>query len=78
MPAFDAYYKWLSIPPDEQPPNHYRLLGVPLLESDLDVIEANVHNSPFKVIPLASPVSDGGRTPKSLDPVQFRGTFGAC
>lgn len=36
--AFDPYYKWLGIPPAEQPPNHYRLLGVTLFESDLDVI----------------------------------------
>ena len=39
MPAFDAYHQWLGIPPGEQPPNHYRLLGVPLFESDPDVIE---------------------------------------
>ena len=32
--AFDAYYKWLAIPPHQQPPNHYRLLGVAALESD--------------------------------------------
>ncbi len=38
--AFDSYYKWLGIPPTEQPPNHYRLLGISLFESDLDVIEA--------------------------------------
>ena len=42
MPAFDPYHRWLGIPPAEQPPNHYRLLGVPLFESDLDVIEAAV------------------------------------
>ena len=40
MPAFDAYHKWLAIPPSDQPPNHYRLLSVPLFESDLEVIEA--------------------------------------
>ena len=38
--AFDPYFKWLAIPPQEQPPNHYRLLGVPLFISDLDVIES--------------------------------------
>ncbi|HET6883396.1 MAG TPA: SUMF1/EgtB/PvdO family nonheme iron enzyme [Pirellulales bacterium] len=38
--SFDAYYKWLGIPPQEQPPNHYRLLGLVLFESDADVIEA--------------------------------------
>lgn len=36
--AFDPYHKWLGTPPDEQPPNHYRLLGVAALEADLDVI----------------------------------------
>lgn len=33
-----AYFKWLGIPPDEQPAHHYRLLGVRALESDGDVI----------------------------------------
>ena len=36
--AFDPYHKWLGIPPAEQPPDHYRLLGVTSLESDPDVI----------------------------------------
>ncbi|MDB5346799.1 MAG: hypothetical protein JWP89_5176 [Schlesneria sp.] len=36
---FDPYRKWLGIPLKDQPPNHYRLLGVELYESDLDVIE---------------------------------------
>jgi hypothetical protein len=36
---FDPYRKWLGIPPKDQPPNHYRLLGIPLFEDDLDVIE---------------------------------------
>jgi hypothetical protein len=38
--AFDAYHKWLAIPPAEQPPNHYRLLGLPLFENDQEVIAA--------------------------------------
>jgi hypothetical protein len=38
--AFDAYHKWLGIPPDAQPPNHYRLLGIALYEQDPDVIDA--------------------------------------
>ncbi|MCE9557258.1 MAG: LamG domain-containing protein [Planctomycetes bacterium] len=37
--TFDPYYKWLGIKPKDQPPNHYRLLGVELFESDVDVIE---------------------------------------
>jgi hypothetical protein len=37
---FDPYYKWLGIRPEDQPPNHYRLLGIELFESDPEVIEA--------------------------------------
>jgi hypothetical protein len=36
--AFDPYHKWLGIPPGEQPPHHYRLLGIMPFESDADVI----------------------------------------
>ncbi len=36
--AFDPYHKWLGIRPEEQPPDHYRLLGVPRFEKDPDVI----------------------------------------
>ncbi len=39
-PQFDPYYKWLGIPPAEQPPNHYRLLGLTLYEADGDVISS--------------------------------------
>ncbi len=37
--AFDPYYTWLAIPPEEQPPNHYRLLGLRPFEDNLEVIE---------------------------------------
>ena len=36
---FDAYHQWLGIPPEEQPPHHYRLLGVKLFEDNPSVIE---------------------------------------
>lgn len=36
---FDPYYEWLGIPPAEQPPNLYRLLGLQKFESDPAVIE---------------------------------------
>ena len=35
---YDAYHLWLGIPPDEQPPSHYRLLGVRLFEENPEVI----------------------------------------
>jgi hypothetical protein len=38
--AFDPYYKWLGIPPKDQPPHHYRLLAIELFESDREVIDA--------------------------------------
>jgi hypothetical protein len=37
---FDPYYKWLGIRPDEQPPDHYRLLGISKAECDPDVISS--------------------------------------
>jgi len=36
--AFDPYHRWLGISPKDQPPNHYRLLGIDLFESNPDVI----------------------------------------
>lgn len=38
--AFDPYYKWLVIPPEEQPPHYYRLLGLRLFETDQEAIDA--------------------------------------
>jgi len=39
---FDVYATWLGIPPEEQPPDHYRLLGVPRFEKRREAIEAAV------------------------------------
>jgi len=36
--VFDPHYKWLGIPPKDQPPDHYRLLGIEKFESDTEVI----------------------------------------
>ena len=36
---FDPYHEWLGIPASEQPPNHYRLLGIPAFEDSPTVIE---------------------------------------
>ena len=38
MQNFDPYHRWLGIPPHEQPPTLYRLLGISDFESDQDVI----------------------------------------
>ncbi|MHC4406045.1 MAG: hypothetical protein ACYTG0_40930 [Planctomycetota bacterium] len=36
--SFNAYHKWLGSPPKDQPPNHYRLLGIEPFERDADII----------------------------------------
>ena len=38
--SFDPYHKWLGISSSEQPPNHYRLLGLERFEGDPDVIDS--------------------------------------
>jgi hypothetical protein len=38
--AFDPYHIWLAIPPEDQPPDHYRLLGVKTFETNADVLES--------------------------------------
>ena len=38
--AFDPYYHWLGIPPEQQPPDCYRLLGLRMFEDNPDVIQA--------------------------------------
>lgn len=40
MAGIDPYHKWLGIPPHEQPPTYYRLLGIDRFESDPEVIQA--------------------------------------
>ena len=39
MSDFDPYQQWLGIPPNEQPPDHYRLLGLCRFEPDRNVIQ---------------------------------------
>lgn len=36
---FDPYHEWLGIPPAEQPPNYYRLLGLADFEANPTVIQ---------------------------------------
>ncbi|MDB5334390.1 MAG: hypothetical protein JWN70_9 [Planctomycetaceae bacterium] len=40
--VFNPYLKWLAIPLEEQPPHHYRLLGISVFEDDPEVVEAAV------------------------------------
>jgi formylglycine-generating enzyme required for sulfatase activity len=38
LDRFDPYHRWLGIRPEDQPPNHYRLLGLSPWESDCEVV----------------------------------------
>ncbi len=38
VPSFDPYHLWLQVPKEEQPPNHFQLLGLRLGESNGNVI----------------------------------------
>jgi pSer/pThr/pTyr-binding forkhead associated (FHA) protein len=38
MDDYDTYHLWLGIPPEEQPPSHYHLLGLRLFEENPEVI----------------------------------------
>ena len=49
MVTFDPYLNWLGIPPHEQPPNFYRLLGVVLFESNPKVIEQAADRQSLRV-----------------------------
>jgi hypothetical protein len=37
--VFDPYHIWLGIPPAEQPPNYYRLLGLAQFEANPGVVD---------------------------------------
>ncbi len=37
---FDPYHRWLGIQPQDQPPTHYRLLGIERFEANADVIDS--------------------------------------
>ncbi|MFH1303741.1 MAG: SUMF1/EgtB/PvdO family nonheme iron enzyme [Planctomycetota bacterium] len=45
MTKFDPYQRWLGIPPQDQPPHFYRLLGLELFEEDPQVIKAAADNA---------------------------------
>ncbi|MGD0898753.1 MAG: hypothetical protein ABR915_13025 [Thermoguttaceae bacterium] len=49
MVQFDPYCNWLGIPPHEQPPTHYRLLGIPLFESNPNVIVQAAQRQMYQV-----------------------------
>ncbi len=65
---FDPYYTWLGIPPKDQPPNHYRLLGVELCEGNLDVIE-NAADRQMAHVRLFQNGPQGDRSQKLLNEI---------
>jgi hypothetical protein len=49
MEPFNPYSNWLGIPPHEQPPNYYRLLGIVLFESNPRAIEQAADQQSLRV-----------------------------
>jgi len=52
--AFDPYARWLGIGPEEQPPSHYRLLGLPEFTADEEAINAAADRRMERLHELAS------------------------
>ncbi len=65
---FDPYHKWLGIPPKDQPPHHYRLLGIELLETDAEVIEAAANRLMAYLHEIASG-DESGQSQKLLNEI---------
>ncbi len=60
---FDPYHQWLGIPPAEQPPDYYRLLGLSQFESDPDVIDnaADQRMAHIRTVQAGEHSDDAGR-----------------
>lgn len=68
MGSFDPYYTWLGIPPEEQPANHYRLLGLRLFESHPDAI-SNAADRQMMMLRTFQTGSHAGDSQKLLNEV---------
>lgn len=51
---FDPYYVWLGIQPKDQPPHHYRLLGIELFEENDQVIDVAANRQTSYLHEMAS------------------------
>lgn len=51
---FDPYWEWLEIPPEDQPPTFYRLLGLDDFEDDLATIDAAAKQTTAYLHPMAA------------------------
>ena len=60
---FDSYHKWLGIPREDQPPHHYRLLGINEFESDVDVIDGAAD----RIMSYLQQLSTGEHTEQAQD-----------
>ena len=60
---FDPYHQWLGIPADEQPPHHYRLLGIAQFENHPGVIDnaANQRMSHLRTFQTGQHVGESQR-----------------
>lgn len=66
--AFDPYYNWLGIPPKDQPPHYYRLLGLEPFEQNANVI-ANMAEQRMLALRTFSLGPHGSHSQKLLNEV---------
>ena len=52
--TFDPYWEWLEIPPEDQPPSYYRLLGIDEFEQDLVAIDSAAKQRTAYLHPMAA------------------------
>ena len=62
--SLNPYQAWLGIPANDQPPNHYRLLGLRLMEADAEKIGLAAKRQAAKVRPYLS--GDSAATAQKL------------
>ncbi len=69
---FDQYHVWLGIPPEEQLPNHCRLLGILLFEKRLATIEHAADRQFGQVLHVwATDACKGQSHPPAIAPLQI-------
>lgn len=71
---FDPYHTWLGIPPEDQPPSHYRLLGLTDFESD----KATIARAAEQVIDHVRALQSGPRAASSRRVLQELAAARSC
>ena len=68
--SFDPYHKWLAIPPEDQPPSHYRLLAIESGEQDEEVI-SNAAEQRISHLRILEMGEQGGVASQLIEEIQL-------